>query len=72
MFENRYTQCRDHERKVSLTPGNGQVSEAARARGPLLAAIRKLRKQGVGINKIARKLGIGVSVVQRIISGGAK
>ena len=33
-----------------------------------LNAIRKLRKQGVGINKIARKLGIGVSVVQRIIS----
>jgi DNA invertase Pin-like site-specific DNA recombinase len=33
-----------------------------------LAQIRKLRKQGVGINKIARKLGIGVSVVQRIVS----
>ena len=27
---------------------------------------------GVGINKIASKLGIGVSVVQRIVSGGAK
>lgn len=34
-----------------------------------LNAIRKLRKQGVGINKIARKLGIGVSVVQRISAG---
>jgi DNA invertase Pin-like site-specific DNA recombinase len=34
-----------------------------------LNAIHKLRKQGVGINKIARKLGIGVSVVQRIVSG---
>ena len=33
-----------------------------------LTAIRKLRKQGIGINKIARKLGIGVSVVQRIVS----
>jgi DNA invertase Pin-like site-specific DNA recombinase len=33
-----------------------------------LAAIRKLRKQGDGINKIASKLGIGVSVVQRIVS----
>jgi DNA invertase Pin-like site-specific DNA recombinase len=33
-----------------------------------LAAIRKLRKQGVGINSIARKLGIGVSVVQRIVA----
>lgn len=33
-----------------------------------LAAVRKLRKQGVGINKIARQLGIGVSAVQRIVS----
>jgi DNA invertase Pin-like site-specific DNA recombinase len=33
-----------------------------------LAAIRKLRKQGVGINSIARQLGIGVSVVQRIVA----
>ena len=33
-----------------------------------LAAIRRLRKQGVGINKIARQLGIGVSAVQRIVS----
>ena len=33
-----------------------------------LNAIRKLRKQGVGINKIARKLGTGVSVVQRIVA----
>jgi len=36
-----------------------------------LNAIRKLRKQVDGINKIARKLGIGVSVVQRIVSVGA-
>ena len=33
-----------------------------------LNAIRKLQRQGVGINKIARKLGIGVSVVQRIVA----
>jgi DNA invertase Pin-like site-specific DNA recombinase len=33
-----------------------------------LAAIRKLRKQGMGINKIARQLRIGVSSVQRIVS----
>lgn len=33
-----------------------------------LAAIHELRKRGVGINKIASKLGIGVSVVQRIVS----
>ncbi len=33
-----------------------------------LAAIRKLRKQGLGINKIARQLGIGVSSVQRVVS----
>ncbi len=37
-----------------------------------LAAIRKLRQQGVGINKIARTLGIGVSVVQRIVSGSSR
>ncbi len=33
---------------------------------------RKMRKEGVGINKIARKLGIGVSVVSRVVSGGSK
>jgi DNA invertase Pin-like site-specific DNA recombinase len=33
-----------------------------------LNAIRKLRKQGVGINKITHKLGIGVSVVQRVVN----
>jgi DNA invertase Pin-like site-specific DNA recombinase len=33
-----------------------------------LAAIRKLRRQGVGILKIARTLGIGVSVVQRVVN----
>lgn len=33
-----------------------------------LNAIRKLRQQGMGINKIARQLGIGVSAVQRIVS----
>jgi DNA invertase Pin-like site-specific DNA recombinase len=34
-----------------------------------LEAIRGLRQQGLGINKIAAKLGIGVSAVQRIVSG---
>jgi DNA invertase Pin-like site-specific DNA recombinase len=34
----------------------------------VLAAIHKLRKQGTGINMIGRKLGIGSSVVQRIIA----
>lgn len=34
----------------------------------LLAKIRKLRKQNVGILKIGRQLGIGTSVVQRIVS----
>jgi DNA invertase Pin-like site-specific DNA recombinase len=33
-----------------------------------LAAIRRMRKQKVGINKIARQLGIGVSSVQRLVS----
>jgi DNA invertase Pin-like site-specific DNA recombinase len=36
-----------------------------------LAAIRKLRKQRIGINKIARQLGIGVSSVQRLVSAEA-
>ena len=34
-----------------------------------MAAIVKLRKGGVGINKIAKQLGIGVSAVQRIVAG---
>jgi DNA invertase Pin-like site-specific DNA recombinase len=34
----------------------------------LLAKIRKLRKQKVGIIKIAKELGVGTSVVQRVVS----
>jgi DNA invertase Pin-like site-specific DNA recombinase len=34
----------------------------------LLASIRKLRKQKVGILKIAKQLGVGTSTVQRIVS----
>ena len=30
--------------------------------------IRRLRAEGVGMNKVARQLGIGVSVVQRVAS----
>ena len=33
-----------------------------------LASVRRLRKKGVGIGKIARTLGIGTSYVQRVIS----
>ena len=33
--------------------------------------VRDLRKGGVGIRKIASKLGIGVSTVQRVVNGGA-
>ena len=33
-----------------------------------LAAVHTLRKQGAGINKIAKQLGIGVSAVQRIVA----
>ena len=33
-----------------------------------LASVRRLRKKGVGIGKIARTLGIGVSYVQRVVS----
>ena len=31
--------------------------------------IRQLRAKGLGINKVARQLGVGVSVVQRVSSG---
>ena len=34
----------------------------------LLASIRKLRKQKLGILKIAKQLGVGTSTVQRIVS----
>jgi DNA invertase Pin-like site-specific DNA recombinase len=43
--------------------GRPRVDEAKRS-----AKIQKLRKQGIGIIKIARQLGIGVSVVQRVVS----
>ncbi len=33
------------------------------------AAIRAARRKGVGMNKIARELGVGVSVVQRVAAG---
>jgi DNA invertase Pin-like site-specific DNA recombinase len=33
-----------------------------------LAEVRRLRAEGMGINKIARTLGCGVSMVQRIVA----
>jgi hypothetical protein len=33
-----------------------------------LASVRRLRKRGVGIGKIARTLGIGASYIQRIVA----
>ena len=53
--------------------------ERARAQGKVLgrrrnadpkrlASVRRLRKQGVGIGKIARTLGIGASYVQRVVA----
>ena len=33
-----------------------------------LASVRRLRKKGVGIGKIARTLGIGASYVQRVVA----
>ena len=68
----RSAQVRSLSHPPSLPPfGQDFWSSPARDTAKRLAAIRKLRKQGVGINKIARKLGIGVSVVQRVVSGGA-
>jgi DNA invertase Pin-like site-specific DNA recombinase len=43
--------------------GRPRLDEAKRS-----DKIKKLRKQGVGILKIARQLGIGTSVVQRVVS----
>ena len=37
----------------------------------LLARIRKLRKQNVGILRIAKELGVGTSLVQRIVGTGS-
>ena len=45
------------------TLGRPRRDEAKRVK-----AIGKLRKQGIGILKIARQLGIGVSVVQRVVN----
>ena len=69
----------EFEREIIREPVNSGLARASaqgkklgRARrdtAKRLSAIRKLRKQGVGINKIARKLGIDVSVVQRVIHG---
>jgi DNA invertase Pin-like site-specific DNA recombinase len=36
------------------------------------AKIHRLRKQGIGILKIARQLGIGVSVVQRVVNADSR
>ena len=33
-----------------------------------LASVQRLRKKGIGIGKIARTLGIGVSYVQRVVA----
>jgi DNA invertase Pin-like site-specific DNA recombinase len=39
--------------------------------GEIEARVQELRSQGMGINKVAKTLGIGVSAVQRICSAGA-
>jgi DNA invertase Pin-like site-specific DNA recombinase len=40
-----------------------------RASGKFEAAIRKERAKGTGINAIAKQLGVGVSMVQRVLAG---
>jgi DNA invertase Pin-like site-specific DNA recombinase len=47
---------------------SGKVLGRPRTSTRVEAAIRKHRKTGMGIRKIASELGIGVSVVQRVIS----
>ena len=48
-------------RKEGKVLGRPRVSEATEA------DIQKFRKQGMGMLKIARELGIGTSVVQRVV-----
>ena len=50
-------------RKEGKTLGRPRVSETTEA------DIHKLREQGMGILRIARELGVGTSVVQRVVKG---
>lgn len=48
----------------------GKVCGRPRVSEKVEAAIRTARRKGAGIRKIAREIGVGVSVVQRVVSRG--
>ena len=63
MIQDRVKAGLARARKEGKTLGRPRVSEATEA------GIHKLRDQGMGILKIARQLGVGTSVVQRVVKG---
>ena len=48
---------------------NGKVLGRPRVSASVERSIKKARRSGTGIRKIARELKVGVSVVQRVVSG---
>jgi DNA invertase Pin-like site-specific DNA recombinase len=61
MIQDRVKAGLARARKEGQTLGRPRVSEATEA------SIHKRREQGMGILKIARELGVGTSVVQRVV-----
>ncbi len=54
---------------LARAKAQGKVLDRRRNDDPKrLASVRRLRKKGVGIGKIARSLGIGASYVQRVVA----
>lgn len=56
---------------LARAKAEGKVLGRPTVRAAVELKVRDLRKGGVGIRKIASKLGIGVSTVQRVVNGGA-
>ena len=61
MIQDRVKAGLARARKEGKTLGRPRVSKATEA------GIHKLREEGMGILKIARQLGVGTSVVQRVV-----
>ena len=57
--------------KAGLARARAQGKKIGRPKVPASVerAIRRARKKGTGIRRIARDLGVGVSVVQRVVAG---
>ena len=54
--------------EIARTKAHGRRLGRPPTKPAVEARIRKLRARGIGILKIARTLGIGTSVVQRVIA----